>query len=104
MAARKEHFDNLAFVALERNILKELPRRVARNSVTRPSYIARQFRRVRPPILRPLSCEGGGGLRETASERKGEATAPAIASERATAFLALVLMARIISKIFRAVL
>ena len=49
---------------------------------------------------------GGGGepLRETASERMGEATAPAIASERATAFLALVLMARIISKIFRAVL
>ena len=41
-------------------------------------------------------------MRETASERKGEATAPAIASERATAFLALVLMARIISKIFRA--
>ena len=43
-------------------------------------------------------------MRETASERMGEATAPAIASERATAFLALVLMARIISKIFRAVL
>ena len=43
-------------------------------------------------------------MRETASERKGEATAPAIASERATAFLALVLMARIISKIFRAML
>ena len=43
-------------------------------------------------------------LRETASERMGEATAPAIASERATAFLALVLMPRIISKIFRAVL
>ena len=35
-------------------------------------------------------------MRETASERKGEATAPAIASERATAFLALVLMPRII--------
>ena len=34
----------------------------------------------------------------------GKATAPAIASERATAFLVLVLMARIISKIFRAVL
>ena len=52
------------------------------------------------------SIEGGGvePLRETASERNGEATAPAMASERATAFLALVLMARIISKIFRAVL
>ena len=43
-------------------------------------------------------------MRETSSERKGEATAPAMASERATALLALVLMARIISKIFRAVL
>ena len=43
-------------------------------------------------------------MRETASERMGEATAPAIASERATAFLALVLMPLIISKIFRAVL
>ena len=42
-------------------------------------------------------------MRETASERKGVAIAPATASERATAFLALVLMACIISKIFRAV-
>ena len=66
---------------------------------------ARRIRRVRPPTLRPSGCEGGGQpLRETASERMGEATAPAIASERATAFLALVLMPRIISKIFRAVL
>ena len=66
----------------------------------------RRIRRVRPPILRPSSCEGGGvePLRETASERKGEATAPAIASERATALLALVLMVRIVSKNFRAVL
>ena len=47
---------------------------------------------------------GGKPLRETSSERKGEATAPAMASERATTLLALVLMARIISKIFRAVL
>ena len=45
VAAREKHFDNLGFVALERNILKELPRLVAGNGVTRPSYIARQFRR-----------------------------------------------------------
>ena len=45
VAAREKHFDNLAFIASERNILKELPRLVAGNGVTRPSYIARQFRR-----------------------------------------------------------
>ena len=72
--------------------------------------LARRPRNPTPRTLRPLRSSafglGGGGkpLRETASERKGGATAPAIASERATAFLALVPMARIISKIFRAVL
>ena len=45
VAAREKHFDNLGFVALERNILKELPRLVAGNGVTRPSHVARQFRR-----------------------------------------------------------
>ena len=45
VAAREKHFDNLTFVALERDILNELPRLVARNGVTRPSHIARQFRR-----------------------------------------------------------
>ena len=45
VAAGEEHFDNLGFVSFERNILKELPRLVAGNGVTRPSYIARQFRR-----------------------------------------------------------
>ena len=45
VAAREKHFDNLDFVALERNILKELPRLVAGNGVTRPSHIARQIRR-----------------------------------------------------------
>ena len=45
MAAGEKHFGNLPFAALERDILKELPRLVAGNGVTRPSYIARQFRR-----------------------------------------------------------
>ena len=36
-------------------------------------------------------------MRETASERKGEATPPAITSEKATAFLSPVLMLRIIA-------
>ena len=45
VAAREKHFDNLSFIAFEWNILKELPRLVTRNGVTRPSHVARQIRR-----------------------------------------------------------
>jgi len=41
MATRKEHFDHLAFVAFERNVLEELACLVARDSMSRPSHIAR---------------------------------------------------------------
>ena len=45
MTAREERFDDLAFGALERDMLKELPSFVARNGVTRPFHVARTIHR-----------------------------------------------------------
>ena len=52
VAAREKHFDDLAFVALERDILEELSRLVARNGMTRPSNVARAIRRDIKPDSR----------------------------------------------------
>ena len=41
VAARKEHFNNLAFITFARNVLEKLARLVTRDSMPRPSYIAR---------------------------------------------------------------
>jgi len=52
MAAREEHFDDLAFVSIERDILKELPRLITRNGVTCPFHILRTIRRDIEPYGR----------------------------------------------------
>ena len=55
MAARKEHFNNSPPVALERNMLKELPRLVAGYCMTRPSHVTRTIRRDIKPYRR-INC------------------------------------------------
>ena len=67
VAARKEHFDDLTFVAFERSILKELARLVARNGMARPSHVVRTIRRGIEPNSRvnriPKSEIGNGNAK-----------------------------------------
>ena len=52
VAAREKHFNDLSLAAFERNILKELPRLVARHGMTRPSHVARTIHRDIKPNCR----------------------------------------------------